>query len=88
MPLAPLAGGLAVLPVVPEELPIEPEPVLPDVPDEPVEPPDGLVEDDPGVVVPELSAGLLQPASANAAASARAAEKPVFSVCACISVFL
>lgn len=85
---------MAVLPVIPDELPIEPEPVLPDVPDEPVvpeepvDPLDGLVEDDPGVVAPELSAGLLQPASANAAASASVAAMPVFSVCACISVFL
>ena len=85
---------MGVVPVVPDELPIEPEPVLPEVPDEPddpvepVEPLDGLVEDDPGVVAPVLSAGLLQPASANAAASASAAAVPVFSVCACISVFL
>ena len=87
-PLAPLAGGMAVLPVVPDELPMELEPVLPDVPGEPVEPVEGLVEEDPGVVVPVLSAALLQPASANAATSASAAAVPVFSVCACMSVFL
>ena len=71
-------------------LPIEPvpEPVVPDVPDEPVEPVDGLVEDEPGVVVVELSAVLLQPASASAAARASAAAVPVFSVDAYISVFL
>jgi len=71
-----------------EPLPIDPEPVLPDVPDEPIEPVEGLVEEDPGVVVVELSAALLQPASASAAAKASAAAVPVFSVDACISVFL
>ena len=71
-----------------EPLPIDPEPVLPDVPDEPIEPLEGLVEEDPGVVVVELSAALLQPASASAAAKASAAAVPVFSVDACISVFL
>ena len=86
MPLAPLAGGIAVLPVVPEELPIEPEPVVPGVPEEPIEPVEGLVEEDPGVVVPVLSAALLQPASANAATSASAATVPFFSVFACILV--
>lgn len=100
--LALLAGGMAVLPVLPDELPIDPEPVPPLVPDElpiepepelpddPVEPdePDGLVEEDPGVVVPELSAALLQPASANTPASASAAVVVVFSVGACISIFL
>ena len=84
--LALLAGGMAVLPVLPDELPIEPEPELPDDPVEPDEP-DGLVEEDPGVVVPELSAALLQPASANTPASASAAVV-VFSVGACISSFL
>ena len=87
-PLARLAGGMAVLPDEPEELPIEPEPVLPDEPDEPGEPLEGLVEDDPGVVAPELSAALLQPESASAAASANAASVPVFSMEACMSVFL
>ena len=89
--LALLAGGMAVLPVLPDELPIEPEPELPDdpvEPDEPDEPVDGLVEEDPGVVVPELSAALLQPASANTPASASAAVVVVFSVGACISSFL
>jgi len=77
VPLAALAGGMAVLPV-----PVELEPLLPeDVPD------DGLVEEDPGVVV-ELSAVLLQPASANTAVKASAAAVPVFSVNAYISVFL
>ncbi|MEO8014152.1 hypothetical protein [Polaromonas sp.] len=71
-----------------EPLPIDPEPVLPDVPDEPIEPLEGLVEEDPGVVVVELSAALLQPASASAAAKASAAAVAVFSVDACISVFL
>lgn len=88
--LAALAGGMAVLPVVPEELPIEPEPVLPDVPEEPgepVDPLDGLVEEVPGVVLPELSAVLLQPASASAAASESAAMVPVFSVGAYIYKF-
>ena len=80
-------------PVVPDEpgvlpLPIEPEPVVPDVPDEPVEPVDGLVEEDPGVAGVDLSAVLLQPASASAAARASAAAVPVFSVDAFISVFL
>ena len=69
-------------------LPIEPEPVVPDVPAEPVEPVEGLVEEDPGVVEVELSAVLLQPASASAAARASAAAIPVFSVDAFISVFL
>lgn len=72
-------------------LPIEPEPVVPDVPDEPmepVEPVDGLVEDDPGVVVVDVSAALLHPASASAAARASAAAVPVFSVDAFISGFL
>lgn len=82
MPLAPLAGGMAVLP------PIEPDPVLPDVPDEPVEPVDGLVEEDPGLVVAELSAVLLQPPNARAATKASAAAVPVFSVDAYILVFL
>jgi len=105
--LALLAGGMVVLPVLPEELPIDPEPVLPVLPvepeelpiepelpddpvepDEPDEPVDGLVEEDPGVVVPELSAALLQPASANAATSASAAVVAVFSVGVCISSFL
>lgn len=76
--------------VEPEELPIEPEPVEPmppEVPDEPVEPVEGLVEEeDPGVVVPVLSAALLQPASAKAAASESAATVPVFNDGACISV--
>ena len=90
MPLAALAGGIEVLPVVPDvpdelPLPIEPEP---EVPDEPVEPVDGLVEEDPGVAGVELSAVLLQPASASAAARASAAAVPVFSVDAFISVFL
>jgi len=76
VPLAPLAGGMAE----PEELPIEPEPMLPEEPDEPVEPVEGLVEEEePGVVVPALSAALLQPASARAAASESAATVPVFS---------
>lgn len=83
MPLAALAGGMAVLPV-----PVELEPLLPeDVPDEPIEPEDGLVEEDPGVVL-ELSAVLLQPASASAAVKASVAAVPVFSVNAYISVFL
>ncbi len=78
-------------PVVPDEpvalpLPMEPEPVVP------VEPVDGLVdgvvEDVPGVVEVELSAVLLQPANASAAARASAAVVPVFSVDAFISVFL
>ena len=81
MPLAPLAGGMAAPP------PTELEPVL-----LPVEPVDGLVdgrvEEDPGVVAVELSAVLLQPANANAATRASAAAVPVFSVDACISVFL
>lgn len=77
-------------PVVPDEfvvlpLPIEPEPVEPD---DPVEPVDGLVEEDPGVAGVELSAVLLQPASASAAARASAAAVPVFSVDAFISIFL
>ena len=80
-----------MLPVVPDEsvvlpLPIDPEPVVPDVPADPVEPVEGLVEEEPGVVVAELSAVLLQPASASAAARASAAAVPVFSVDACISV--
>ena len=80
-------------PVVPDEpdvlpLPIEPEPVVPDVPDEPVEPVDGLVEEEPGIAGVELSAVLLQPASASAAARASAAAVPVFSDDAFISVFL
>ena len=80
VPLAALAGGMAELPVEPEEPPIEPEPVLPEVPDDPIEPVAGLVgEEDPGVVVPALSAVLLQPASAKAAASESAATVPVFS---------
>ena len=69
-------------PVLP--LPIEPEPMEP----EPIEPVDGLVEEDPGVAGVELSAVLLQPASASAAAKASAAAVPVFSVDAFISVFL
>lgn len=69
---------MAVLPAAPEELPIEPEPVLPD---DPVEPEEGLVEEDPGIVLPELSAALLQPASASAATSASAAAVPVFRIC-------
>ena len=73
---------LPVLPVLP--LPIEPEPMEP----EPIEPVDGLVEEDPGVAGVELSAVLLQPASASAAAKASAAAVPVFSVDAFISVFL
>ena len=71
-----------VLPVLP--VPIEPEPMEP----EPIEPVDGLVEEDPGVAGVELSAVLLQPASASAAAKASAAAVPVFSVDAFISVFL
>jgi hypothetical protein len=71
---------MVVLPV-----PVELEPVLPeDVPDEPIEPEDGLDEDDPGVVF-ELSAVLLQPANASAAARASAAAVPVFSVDAYMS---
>jgi len=86
VPLAALAGGMDVLPV-----PVELEPLLPeDVPDdEPVEPVDGLVEEDeeePGVVV-ELSAALLQPDNASAAVRASAAAEPVFSVNAYISMF-
>ena len=73
-----------------EPLPMEPEPVLPEEPvdpvepEEPVEPVEGLVEEDPGMVPVELSAVLLQPASASAAANASAAAVPVFSVDACI----
>ena len=60
-----------------------PEPVL--LPVEPVEGlVDGLVEEEPGVVAVELSAVLLQPANASAAARASAAAVPVFSVDACI----
>lgn len=76
-----------MLPVVPDEsvvlpLPIDPEPVA-----DPVEPVEGLVEEDPGVVVVvESSAVLLQPANASAAARASAVADPVFSVDACISV--
>lgn len=79
-------------PVVPEEpevlplLPIEPELLLPEVPDDPVEPVEGLVDDEPGVVVLEVSAFLLQPASASAATRASAAAVPVFSVDACMRV--
>jgi hypothetical protein len=54
----------------------------------PVEPVEGLVEEDPGVVGVELSAVLLQPDNASAAARASAAAVTVFSVDACISVFL
>lgn len=57
------------------------EPVEPVEPEEPVE---GLVEEDFGVVPVELSADLLQPASAKAAANASAAAVPVFNVDACI----
>jgi hypothetical protein len=93
---------LPVVPDVPDELPlpIEPEPEVPDepvelplpvepnpvAPDEPVEPVDGLVEEDPGVVPVELSAVLLQPVSASAAARASPAAVPVFNVDAYISV--
>ncbi|WP_426144617.1 hypothetical protein [Polaromonas sp. DSR2-3-2] len=73
---------LPLLPLLP--LPIGPEPMEP----EPIEPVDGLVEEDPGVAGVELSAVLLQPASASAAAKASAAAVPVFSVDAFISVFL
>lgn len=60
-----------------------PEPVL--LPVEPVEGlVDGLVEEEPGVVAVELSAVLLQPANASAAARESAAAVPVFSVDACI----
>ena len=83
LPLAALAGGMAEPPVEPEELPIEPapvEPMFPEVPDEPVEPVGGRVEEeDPGVVVPALSAVLLQPTIAKAAARESAAIIPVFS---------
>jgi hypothetical protein len=83
-------------PEVPDEsvelpLPAAPDPVVPEEPVEPVEPVDGLVEEDPedpGVVPVELSAVLLQPAKASAAASASAAVVPVFNVNAYISVFL
>lgn len=87
VPIEPLPVVPVVDPVVPDALPlpIEPEPVVPDVPVEPVE---GLVEEVPGVVVVELSAVLLQPVSASAAARASAAAVPVFSVDAYISVFL
>ncbi|ABM36809.1 hypothetical protein Pnap_1495 [Polaromonas naphthalenivorans CJ2] len=61
------------------------------LPMEPVEPVDGLVdglvEEDPGVVL-VVSAAFLHPASASAAARASATAIPVFSVGACISVFL
>lgn len=71
-------------PVVPDESVVLPLPIEP----EPVEPVAGLVEEDPGVAGVELSAVLLQPASASAAAIASAAAVPVFSVDAFISVFL
>ena len=83
MPLAALAGGMAEPPAEPEELPIEPEPMLPEVPEDPAEPVEGVFEEDeeedPGVVVPALSPALLQPASARAAASESAATVPVFN---------
>lgn len=62
-------------PVVPDEPDVLPLPIEP----EPVEPVDGLVEEDPGVAGVDLSAVLLQPASASAAARASAAAIPVFS---------
>ena len=53
----------------------------------PVEPVDGLVEEDPGVVL-VVSAVLLHPASASAAVRASATAVAVFNVDAYISVFL
>lgn len=53
----------------------------------PVEPVDGLVEEDPGVVL-VVSAVLLHPASASAAARASATAVAVLNVGAYISVFL
>ncbi len=52
----------------------------------PVEPVDGLVEEDPGVVL-VVSVVLLHPASASAT-RASATAVPVFNVDACIAVFL
>lgn len=92
-PVVPDESVVLPLPIEPEPVApgVEPEPVAPDEPDdpaEPAEPVDGLVEEDPGAAGVELSAVLLQPASASAAARAIAAAVPVFSVDVFISVVL
>lgn len=84
LPIEPVPAA----PGVPDD-PIDPEPVAPDVLDEPMDPVDGVVEVDPGVVVVvELSAGLLQPANAIAAARASAATVPVLNDESRMSIFL
>lgn len=76
-------------PVEPELLPAVPEPVVPDVPEEPVEPFEGLVEEEDEPVEPEVSSpAFLQPANDSAAARAIAKTVADFSVGAYISVSL